>query len=101
MLSPKVISVIRHLDLRGTGIENDPYRRICQYLDFDGNLLAEERDTVNAASDTKELAAKSTNSAMDAIASLNDALAYLVHQKVDNAAVHIKQAIATLRQQHQ
>ena len=57
MFEPKVISVIIHHDLRGNGKENNPYRRIKEYCDFDGNILAEETDEFLAAQKSAELAA--------------------------------------------
>lgn len=37
----KVIQVIVTDDLRGRGIESDPFRRVTQYFTLDGELLAE------------------------------------------------------------
>ncbi len=37
----KVIQVIQTVALRGAGTENDEYRPVTQYWDFQGNLLAE------------------------------------------------------------
>lgn len=41
---PRVIQVIEHQDIRGKGTLEDPVRVVMQYLDFSGNVLAEQQD---------------------------------------------------------
>jgi len=38
----KVIKVIKVIDTKGTGIEEDPVREVIQYWDLKGHLLAEK-----------------------------------------------------------
>jgi len=48
-MGAELIQVIRtDLLLRGKGVEDDPYRRITQYWDLEGNLLVEDDPELNA-----------------------------------------------------
>ncbi|WP_069997776.1 carboxypeptidase [Cellulosilyticum sp. I15G10I2] len=40
--SVRVLQVIETRSCRGKGIEEDPYRVVIQYWDFEGNMLAEK-----------------------------------------------------------
>lgn len=39
---PKVIQVILADELRGQGVESDPFRRVVQVFTLEGELIAEE-----------------------------------------------------------
>jgi len=84
MFEPKVVSVIVHYDLRGNGKENNPYRKIKEYCDFDGNILAEETDEFLAAQKSAELAATEmrTGAAVAQPTEQSDAIALSEVEKV-------------------
>jgi len=41
MEGARIIQVIETISNRGNGTENNPYREVIQYWDFEGKLLAE------------------------------------------------------------
>lgn len=97
IFAPRVIQVIVNYDLRGDGTANSPYRRVVQYLDFDGNVLSEAVDEC-AAQNTAELSATDSQHTQHAIAALRETLS---EYAIDIGLVdHILNRYPEVLQQH-